>query len=75
METQVIAGSVESVTDQILALRQEIGAFGTLVYTGLDWADKKLGMRSMEMMAENVIPNINAALRVEDKELDAKLAL
>ena len=75
LETQVIAGSVESVTDQILALRQEIGAFGTLVYTGLDWADKKLGIRSMEMMAENVIPNVNAALRVEDQELDAKLAL
>ena len=75
LETQVIAGTVNSVTDQILALRQEIGSFGTLVYTGIDWADKKLGIKSMELMADKVIPAVNAALVSEERELDAKLAV
>ena len=75
LETQVIAGTVNSVTEQILALREEIGSFGTLVYTGIDWADKKLGMRSMELMADKVMPMVNSALASEDRELDAKLAI
>ena len=75
LETQVIAGTVESVTDQILALRQEVGNFGTLVYTGIDWADNNLGKRSMELMAEKVLPKVNEALRAEDQELDAMLAV
>ena len=75
LETQVIAGTVNSVTDQILALRLEIGSFGTLVYTGIDWADKKLGIKSMELMADKVIPAVNAALVSEERELDAKLAV
>lgn len=62
LETQVIAGTPDSVADQILALREEVGNFGTIVYTGLDWADKTLGIRSMELMAEQVMPRINAAL-------------
>jgi alkanesulfonate monooxygenase SsuD/methylene tetrahydromethanopterin reductase-like flavin-dependent oxidoreductase (luciferase family) len=59
LDTQVIAGTVESVVEQILQLREEIGPFGTLVYTGLDWADKELAQRSMVLMAEEVIPRIN----------------
>jgi len=35
----VIAGTPESVADQILAFRNEVGAFGTLLYTGHDWTD------------------------------------
>ncbi len=62
LDTQVIAGTVDSVVDQILALREEIGSFGTLVYTGLDWADEALGRRSMRLMAEEVMPRVNAAL-------------
>ena len=62
LETQVIAGTVNSVVDQILELREEIGPFGTLVYTGLDWTDKKLAKRSMVLMAEEVLPRINKAI-------------
>ena len=62
LETQVIAGTPDSVAEQILALREEIGHFGTIVYTGLDWADKSLAIRSMELMANQVMPKINAAL-------------
>ena len=63
LDTQVIAGTVDSVVDQILAFREEVGPFGTLVYTGLDWVDPALGQRSMVLMAEEVLPRVNAALR------------
>ncbi len=62
LETQVIAGTVASVVDQILAFRDEVGPFGTLVYTGHDWRDAALGKRSMKLMAEQVMPRVNAAL-------------
>jgi len=63
LQTQVIAGTINSVVDQIMALREEVGPFGTLVYTGLDWADKVLAQRSMVLMAEEVLPRINKAIR------------
>ena len=59
LHTQVIAGTVNSVVEQIIGLREEVGPFGTLVYTGLDWADKKLSQRSMVLMAEEVLPRVN----------------
>ena len=62
LKTQVIAGTPDSVAEQVLALREEIGDFGTLVYTGLDWANKDLGVRSMELMANQVMPKVNAAI-------------
>jgi len=58
----VIRGSVNRVVDRILALHEEIGDFGTLLYCGKDWADPRLGRRSMELMAEKVMPAVNAAL-------------
>ena len=58
----VIAGSVESVVDQILAFREKVGDFGTLVYACHDWADPALGRRSMQLMAEEVMPRVNAAI-------------
>tara|TARA_R110000868_G_scaffold4155_27_gene25508 strand:- start:7386 stop:8489 length:1104 start_codon:yes stop_codon:yes gene_type:complete len=62
LDTQVIAGSVNSVVDQVLAFREEIGEFGTLLYTGHDWMDPALGRRSMELMATEVMPRVNEAL-------------
>ena len=58
----VFAGDVNSVVDQILAFREVTGDFGTLLYAGKDWEDKALGKRSMELMAEKVIPAVNAAI-------------
>jgi alkanesulfonate monooxygenase SsuD/methylene tetrahydromethanopterin reductase-like flavin-dependent oxidoreductase (luciferase family) len=63
LERLVIAGTPESVADQILALRNEVGAFGTLLYTGHDWADPALARRSMELMASEVWPRIDRATR------------
>ena len=62
LDTQVIAGTVNSVVDQILAFREEIGEFGTLLYTGHDWMDPPLDRRSMELMATEVMPRVNEAL-------------
>ena len=57
-----IHGSVNKVVDQILKLREQVGDFGELVYAGMDWVDPKLAKRSMELMAEEVMPRVNRAL-------------
>ena len=56
----IIHGTPDSVADQLLAFQDEIGPFGTLLYAGKDWKDRELGRRSMILMAENVIPLVNA---------------
>jgi alkanesulfonate monooxygenase SsuD/methylene tetrahydromethanopterin reductase-like flavin-dependent oxidoreductase (luciferase family) len=58
----VITGTPDSVAEQILAFRESTGAFGEIVYAGLDWVDPTLARRSMELMAEKVLPTINSAL-------------
>ena len=58
----VIHGSVERVVDRILALREEIGDFGEIVYAGMDWVEPALAKRSMQLMAEEVMPRVNAAI-------------
>jgi alkanesulfonate monooxygenase SsuD/methylene tetrahydromethanopterin reductase-like flavin-dependent oxidoreductase (luciferase family) len=62
LERLVISGTPESVADQILAFRRDVGEFGTLLYTGHDWVDPALARRSMELMAREVIPRVNEAL-------------
>lgn len=65
LDRLVIHGSVDKVVDQILALRDEAGEFGELVYAGMDWVDPKLAKRSMELMANEVMPRVNAAIAAE----------
>jgi alkanesulfonate monooxygenase SsuD/methylene tetrahydromethanopterin reductase-like flavin-dependent oxidoreductase (luciferase family) len=57
----IIHGTPESVADQLLAFQDEVGTFGTLLYAGKDWRDRELGRRSMILMAEQVMPRVNAA--------------
>lgn len=59
----VIHGSVDKVVDQILELHSQIGDFGELVYAGMDWVDPALAKKSMRLMAEQVMPRVNAALK------------
>ena len=59
----VIAGTVNSVVEQILAFRDKVGPFGTLYYPCHDWVDPALAKRSMQLMAEQVMPKVNQALR------------
>ena len=56
----VIAGSVDKVVDAILALREQAGDFGEIVYAGMDWVDPALARRSMELMATQVMPRVNS---------------
>ena len=58
----VLAGTVNSVVDQILAFREYIGDFGNLLYACHDWMDPALGKRSMELSATEVMPRVNAAI-------------
>jgi len=62
MQNCVFAGSVNKVVDQILTMREETGDFGELVYAGMDWVDPALAKRSMQLMAEEVMPRVNAAI-------------
>ncbi|HYM31213.1 MAG TPA: LLM class flavin-dependent oxidoreductase [Candidatus Cybelea sp.] len=54
--SQVIAGSPRRVLDQLVALRDEIGHFGTLLMTGHDWDQPQLWRRSMALLAKEVMP-------------------
>jgi alkanesulfonate monooxygenase SsuD/methylene tetrahydromethanopterin reductase-like flavin-dependent oxidoreductase (luciferase family) len=58
----VLAGTVNSVVDQILAFREYVGDFGNLLYASHDWMDPKLAKRSMELFATEVMPRVNAAI-------------
>ena len=65
LDRLVICGSVDKVVDDILRLREETGDFGELVYAAMDWVDPALGKRSMELMAAEVMPRVNAAIAAE----------
>jgi alkanesulfonate monooxygenase SsuD/methylene tetrahydromethanopterin reductase-like flavin-dependent oxidoreductase (luciferase family) len=58
----IIYGSPDRVADEILKFRERVGDFGTLLYAGKDWRDPALAKRSMILMAEQVLPKINAAI-------------
>ena len=62
VDSLVIAGTVNSVVDQILKFRETTGDFGMLVYCGHDWLDANLSKRSMQLFAEEVMPQVNAAI-------------
>lgn len=55
-------GTPDKVADEILKYREAVGDFGTLLYAGKDWKDRDLGRRSMILLAEKVLPKVNAAL-------------
>lgn len=61
----VIWGSPSKVVDELLAFRETVGNFGTLYYAGHDWRDPALARRSMVLMAEKVLPAVNAAIRAK----------
>ncbi|MFZ9134041.1 MAG: hypothetical protein ACO21B_12625 [Gemmobacter sp.] len=50
----------DKVADEVAAFRDEVGDFGTLLYAGHDWADPALARRSMVLLAEEVLPRVNA---------------
>jgi len=62
LDELVLCGTAESVAAQVLRLREQAGDFGELVYAGMDWVDERLARRSMQLMAEEVMPRVNRAL-------------
>jgi alkanesulfonate monooxygenase SsuD/methylene tetrahydromethanopterin reductase-like flavin-dependent oxidoreductase (luciferase family) len=62
-EQLIIHGSPNKVADAILAFQEEVGEFGTLLYAGHDWLDRDLARRSMVLMAEKVLPAVNAGAK------------
>jgi len=62
LEKLVTWGTVDKVTEDLLAFRETVGDFGTLLYAGKDWADPVLSRRSMELMANKVMPAVNRAI-------------
>src|SRR4051794_17421618 len=67
LDRLVTWGSVNKVVDEILAFREQTGPFGELVYAGMDWVDPALTKRSMELMATEVMPRVNAALESSER--------
>ena len=59
----IIHGTSDKVADELLAFRDQVGEFGTLLYAGKDWLDRDLGRRSMILLAEKVLPKLAAASR------------
>lgn len=59
MAQLIIHGSPARVADQLAALREQTGDFGTLLYAGMDWQDRQLARNSMTLLAEKVLPRLD----------------
>ena len=55
----VLYGDVSEVTDKILELKSKVKLMETLTYVNVDWANKSLSKKSMQLLAENVMPKVN----------------
>ncbi|UPJ71861.1 LLM class flavin-dependent oxidoreductase [Bradyrhizobium sp. 187] len=63
MDALVIYGTPDEVADKLLAFRETVGPFGTMLYAGHDWLDRELARKSMVLLAEKVQPQIVQAER------------
>ena len=62
LDRLVLWGTPDRVAERILELREEAGPFGEIVYANMDWVDERLARRSIELMATEVMPRVNAAI-------------
>jgi alkanesulfonate monooxygenase SsuD/methylene tetrahydromethanopterin reductase-like flavin-dependent oxidoreductase (luciferase family) len=58
IESRVLYGSPETVASRLIAFRNRVGPFGTLLVTGVDWSGRNgaWGRESMRRLAEQVMP-------------------
>ena len=63
LEECVIAGSVQTVTERLIALTDRLGPFGTLISVGHDWDDAQLWRDSMRKLSEDVMPVVSQHAR------------
>ena len=54
----VVWGTPDKVIDDLIAFRETIGDYGTLLYAGKDWTDPDLARKSMKLLAEQVQPRL-----------------
>ncbi len=61
IQSRVIFGSPQSVLDQLVALRDEAGPFGSLLMTGVDWGGRNEAWEreSMHRLADEVMPRLS----------------
>ncbi|MDA8048983.1 MAG: LLM class flavin-dependent oxidoreductase [Rhodospirillales bacterium] len=64
IEEMVVHGSPATVAAKLLALRERIGPFGTLLLAALDWSGVNAARerRSLTLFAERVLPKLRTAL-------------
>ena len=57
-EGSAIYGSPKTVLDKLVAFRDAVGPFGTLLMTGLDWSGPNAAWErdSMRLLAQEVMP-------------------
>jgi alkanesulfonate monooxygenase SsuD/methylene tetrahydromethanopterin reductase-like flavin-dependent oxidoreductase (luciferase family) len=58
-KSQVAFGSPETVLEKLVALRDTVGDFGTLIQTAHEWTDEAFARRSMTKLAEEVMPRLS----------------
>jgi alkanesulfonate monooxygenase SsuD/methylene tetrahydromethanopterin reductase-like flavin-dependent oxidoreductase (luciferase family) len=61
IESRVMFGSPQTVLDQLVALRDEAGPFGSLLMTGVDWSgpNEAWERESMHRLADEVMPRLS----------------
>lgn len=55
-QSMFTAGTPDSVLEQLVAFRDEVGDFGTLLAVAHDWDRPEFGKRSMQLLGEEVMP-------------------
>ena len=69
-EECVIYGSPKTVLDKLVAFRERVGPFGTLLMTGLDWGGKNEDWEreSMRLLAHEVMPKLKQHVTAQAAE-------
>jgi alkanesulfonate monooxygenase SsuD/methylene tetrahydromethanopterin reductase-like flavin-dependent oxidoreductase (luciferase family) len=70
IEGRVVYGSPETVASRLIALRDAVGPFGTLLVTGVDWGGRNAawGRESMHRLAEEVMPIVHRHVALQAAE-------
>ena len=66
----VIYGAPKTVLDKLVALRERVGPFGTLLMTGLDWGgpNETWEREAMRLLAQEVMPNFRQHVTAQAAE-------
>lgn len=70
LESRVIYGSPQTVTERLAALRHQIGPFGTLVVSAMDWSgpNQDWEQELLHLLATQVRPAWNSHIHAQAAE-------